>query len=76
MQVVDARDPLLYRCTDLEAYAREIHDSKSSFILLNKADLLPEHVRRAWADHFDEVCVVIQRFQGGGQSEAGGAERC
>jgi len=54
--VVDARDPLLYRSTDLEAYAREVHTSKSSFILLNKSDLLPDHVRKAWADHFDKVC--------------------
>ena len=53
--MVDARDPLLYRSKDLEAYAREVHSSKSSFILLNKSDLLPDHVRQAWADHFDKV---------------------
>ena len=53
--MVDARDPLLYRSKDLEAHAREVHASKSSFILLNKSDLLPPHVRAAWADYFDEV---------------------
>jgi large subunit GTPase 1 len=51
--VVDARDPLLYRSKDLEAYARELCASKASFLLLNKADLLPRHIRKEWADHFD-----------------------
>lgn len=54
---MDARDPLLYRSEDLESYARELHSSKSSLLLLNKADLLPPHVRSAWADYFDQVGV-------------------
>ncbi|KAG1659046.1 hypothetical protein FOA52_010886 [Chlamydomonas sp. UWO 241] len=53
VQVVDARDPLLYYSTDLENYARELHESKASFVLLNKADLLPPSVRTKWADYFD-----------------------
>ncbi|GIL57282.1 hypothetical protein Vafri_12537 [Volvox africanus] len=57
VQVVDARDPLLYRSEDLERYARELHDSKGSLLLLNKADLLPPHVRAAWADYFDKAGV-------------------
>jgi len=52
-QVVDARDPLLYRSTDLEAFARELHHTKSSVLLLNKADLLSKALRTAWADYFD-----------------------
>ena len=52
-QVVDARDPLLYRSTDLEAYARELHPTKASVLLLNKADLLSRALRTAWADYFD-----------------------
>jgi hypothetical protein len=54
-QVVDARDPLLYRSTDLESYAHDLHASKTSLVLLNKADLLPINVREAWADFFDKV---------------------
>ena len=65
--MVDARDPLLYRSKDLEAHAREVHASKSSFILLNKSDLLPPHVRAAWADYFDEVRVRGQRRRGEGR---------
>uniref|UniRef100_A0A7S3R0I0 G domain-containing protein n=1 Tax=Dunaliella tertiolecta TaxID=3047 RepID=A0A7S3R0I0_DUNTE len=55
VQVVDARDPLLYRSTDLEGYARDLHASKTSLVLLNKADLLPVEVREAWADYFDKA---------------------
>jgi len=54
VQVVDARDPLTYRSEDLELYCREIHDAKRTLLLLNKADLLPEKLRSAWADYFDE----------------------
>ena len=54
--MVDARDPLLYRSADLESYARDLHFSKASLVLLNKADLLPVNVREAWADYFDKVC--------------------
>ncbi|ONK67285.1 uncharacterized protein A4U43_C06F18550 [Asparagus officinalis] len=41
VMVVDARDPLFYRCPDLEAYAREIDEHKKTLLLVNKADLLP-----------------------------------
>jgi len=54
VQVVDARDPLTYRSEDLELYCREVHDAKRTMLLLNKADLLPEKLRSAWADYFDE----------------------
>ncbi|GAB4815090.1 hypothetical protein N2152v2_002136 [Parachlorella kessleri] len=53
VQVLDSRDPLTYRSQDLERYARELHPTKRSLLLLNKADLLPAELRRAWADYFD-----------------------
>lgn len=52
VMVVDARDPLFYRCPDLEAYAREIDERKSTMLLVNKADLLPCSVRQKWANYF------------------------
>ncbi|KAL6782518.1 hypothetical protein ACKKBG_A07095 [Auxenochlorella protothecoides x Auxenochlorella symbiontica] len=52
VQVVDARDPLTYACPDLDAYAHELHATKHSLLLLNKADLLPPALRSAWADYF------------------------
>jgi large subunit GTPase 1 len=57
LQVVDARDPLTYRSEDLERYAVALHPAKRSLLLLNKADLLPEGLRSAWADHFDGLGV-------------------
>ena len=54
VQVVDARDPLFYRCPDLEAYVTEIDAAKRTLLLLNKADLLSPELRRAWCDYFDE----------------------
>eukprot|EP00884_Botryococcus_braunii_P020481 jgi/Botrbrau1/7116/Bobra.0165s0133.1 len=58
VQVVDARDPLFYRSEDLEQYARELHPSKESVLLLNKADLLPQEARLAWANYFDSLGVA------------------
>ncbi|KAK6247474.1 hypothetical protein QUC31_019039 [Theobroma cacao] len=52
VMVVDARDPLFYRCPDLEAYAREIDEHKRTLLLVNKADLLPVSVREKWAKFF------------------------
>ncbi|CAK7332049.1 unnamed protein product [Dovyalis caffra] len=52
VMVVDARDPLFYRCPDLEAYALEIDEHKRTLLLVNKADLLPFSVRQKWADYF------------------------
>ena len=43
---MDARDPLTYRSEDLEAYALGLHPTKRSLLLLNKADLLPQALRR------------------------------
>ncbi|CAN6339020.1 unnamed protein product [Urochloa humidicola] len=52
VMVVDARDPLFYRCPDLEAYAKEIDEHKRTMLLVNKADLLPLNIRKRWADYF------------------------
>ncbi len=53
-QVVDARDPLTYRSEDLASYALDLHPTKRSLLLLNKADLLPEALRR-----WEECCAII-----------------
>ncbi|KAL4011556.1 hypothetical protein IC575_028617 [Cucumis melo] len=54
VMVVDARDPLFYRCPDLEAYAREVDQHKRTMLLVNKADLLPYSVRKKWAEFFNQ----------------------
>ena len=45
VQIADARNPLLFRCEDLEAYVEEVDPTKINMILLNKADYLTEDQR-------------------------------
>ncbi|CAL5211656.1 unnamed protein product [Lathyrus oleraceus] len=52
VMVVDSRDPLFYRCPDLEAYVKEVDVHKGTLLLVNKADLLPASVREKWAEYF------------------------
>uniref|UniRef100_A0A7S0N025 CP-type G domain-containing protein n=1 Tax=Pyramimonas obovata TaxID=1411642 RepID=A0A7S0N025_9CHLO len=54
VQVVDARDPLMYRCEDVEAYCRELCPNKVPVLLLNKADLLSDELRLQWAKYFTD----------------------
>lgn len=54
VQIVDARNPLLFRCLDLEAYVKEVSEHKVNMLLVNKADLLTREQRRDWARHFQK----------------------
>uniref|UniRef100_A0A9J8AVC1 Large subunit GTPase 1 homolog n=1 Tax=Cyprinus carpio carpio TaxID=630221 RepID=A0A9J8AVC1_CYPCA len=54
VQIVDARNPLLFRCPDLEEYVKEVSVHKVNMLLLNKADLLTREQRRAWARYFQK----------------------
>lgn len=63
VQIVDARNPLRFRCEDLEAYVGDIEGSEGekgtgkgkrrTLLLINKADLLTRTQRKTWADYFD-----------------------
>ncbi|XP_002099792.3 large subunit GTPase 1 homolog [Drosophila yakuba] len=53
VQIVDARNPLLFRSLDLERYVKEVKPTKMNMILVNKSDLLTEEQRRHWAAFFD-----------------------
>ncbi|XP_013358642.1 PREDICTED: nucleosome-remodeling factor subunit BPTF isoform X4 [Chinchilla lanigera] len=59
VQIVDARNPLLFRCEDLECYVKEIDPSKENVILINKADLLTAEQRGAWAAYFEKEGVQV-----------------
>jgi large subunit GTPase 1 len=52
VQIVDGRDPLFFRCTDLETYTKEIDPSKQNVLLINKSDLLGQDIRDAWSKYF------------------------
>ncbi|KAE8304749.1 GTP-binding protein [Giardia duodenalis] len=55
-QVVDCRNPLLFRSSDLVQYMKEIglrqKTYKRSVLLLNKADLVPLEARKIWTQYF------------------------
>ncbi|KAL4140185.1 hypothetical protein PRNP1_015256 [Phytophthora ramorum] len=52
VQIVDARNPLFYRSTDLDAYAKEGDTLRRTLLVVNKSDFLDERQRTAWGDHF------------------------
>ncbi|EDW82654.1 uncharacterized protein Dwil_GK10107 [Drosophila willistoni] len=54
VQIVDARNPLLFRSLDLELYVKEVKSTKMNMILVNKSDLLTQEQRKYWAEYFDK----------------------
>lgn len=62
VQIVDGRNPLLFRCDDLEKYVKEVSQDKLNLILINKADFLTEEQRQHWADYFRSLDVHVAFF--------------
>lgn len=62
VQIVDARNPLLFRCEDLEHYVKEVNADKLNMILINKADFLTNEQREAWAEYFTDINVRVAFF--------------
>lgn len=50
VQIVDARNPLLYRSEDLDVYVQSF-ENKKVLLLINKADLLTDNQRMLWQQH-------------------------
>ncbi|CAM9396701.1 unnamed protein product [Choristocarpus tenellus] len=62
VQLVDARNPLFYFSTDLEAYCREMTPPKPVTVLVNKSDFLSPGQQREWAQHFKRRGVQVLFF--------------
>ncbi|KAI9898345.1 hypothetical protein N3K66_006705 [Trichothecium roseum] len=62
VQIVDARNPLLYRSEDLEAYVKEVDPNKANLLLINKADMLTDKQRASWAKFLREQGVAFKFF--------------
>ncbi|XP_055597013.1 large subunit GTPase 1 homolog [Uranotaenia lowii] len=62
VQIVDGRNPLLFRSEDLEQYVKEVDPNKMNMILINKSDFLSEDQRKTWAKYFDELNVRVAFF--------------
>ncbi|KAI9501768.1 nucleolar GTP-binding protein [Coemansia spiralis] len=54
VQIVDARNPMLFRSEDLVEYVEELDERKKCILLINKADMLTESQRDTWAKYFEE----------------------
>ena len=55
VQILDARNPLIYLCPDLQKYVKEVDPNKTNVILLNKSDFLTQTQRQVWAQYFDSI---------------------
>lgn len=55
IQILDARNPLLFHCEDLDKYIKEVDQNKIGIILLNKSDYLTEKQRKYWFDYFSSI---------------------
>ncbi|VEN51858.1 unnamed protein product [Callosobruchus maculatus] len=55
VQIVDARNPLLFHCEDLANYVTEVSKDKVNLLILNKADYLTQKQREIWAQYFSSV---------------------
>ncbi|KAL4768289.1 hypothetical protein BDW60DRAFT_197920 [Aspergillus nidulans var. acristatus] len=62
VQIVDARNPLLFRSEDLETYVKEIDPKKRNLLLVNKADMLTDKQREMWADYFERNQIEFRFF--------------
>ncbi|KAK3117798.1 hypothetical protein LTR53_000486 [Teratosphaeriaceae sp. CCFEE 6253] len=62
VQIVDARNPLLFRCEDLERYVKEVDGKKRNLLLVNKADMMTMEQRKAWAEYFTAKGIAFRFF--------------
>ena len=76
VQVLDARDPLGCRCTDIERFVLRTNPSKKVVLLLNKIDLVPKEVVERWLKYFRQELPAVA-FKCATQKQAGhpGARR-
>lgn len=50
------------RCPDVDVYVKEVNPCKRSVLIVNKADLIPEHLRIEWGRYFDSVNLKFVFF--------------
>lgn len=62
VQIVDARNPLLFRSEDLGDYVKEVDPKKNNLLLVNKADMMTLEQRKAWADYFTNAGINYKFF--------------
>jgi ribosome biogenesis GTPase A len=61
VQIVDARNPLLFRCPDLDQYVKEVDPRKRCVLMINKADYLSRHARQQWVKYLKSQGKLAHR---------------
>ncbi len=54
VQIVDARNPLLFLNSDLRSYVKEVDPRKLNLTLVNKTDLLTQNQVEEWHRYFSQ----------------------
>lgn len=62
VQIVDARNPLMFRSEDLEQYVKAVDSKKENLLLINKADMMTYKQRKAWANHLKGAKIAYRFF--------------
>ncbi|KAI0471808.1 putative ribosome biogenesis GTPase Lsg1 [Xylariaceae sp. FL0804] len=62
VQIVDARNPLMFRSEDLENYVKDVGPNKKNLLLVNKADMMTTRQRKAWAQYFRDNQIAYRFF--------------
>lgn len=62
VQIVDARNPLMFRSEDLEHYVKDVDSRKENLLLINKADMMTYTQRRAWANYLKGAKIAYRFF--------------
>ncbi|GAP84060.1 putative GTP-binding protein MMR1 [Rosellinia necatrix] len=62
VQIVDARNPLMFRSEDLENYVKDVDPSKKNLLLVNKADMMTTTQRKAWSNYFKQKRISYRFF--------------
>ena len=62
VQIVDARNPLMFRSEDLETYVKDVDPKKHNLLLINKADMMTYRQRRIWADYLKGANIAYRFF--------------
>lgn len=62
VQIVDARNPLMFRSEDLEAYVKDVEPKKQNLLLINKADMMTYKQRKAWANYLKGAGIAYRFF--------------
>ena len=62
VQIVDARNPLLFRSEDLETYVKDVDPEKHNLLLINKADMMTYGQRKAWASYLKGAGISYKFF--------------